>query len=178
MGAFTGDASPEERCHLNPSYNRYEHRTGNGRARIIDYLIADGGAVNPPSIRSGRPLDIYLRVLYHHAVERPIVGMTLKNTEGVLVYGANTEWVGARTQPAAAGDVRVYRVTVAAHLAPGDWFLELAVAEAPGAICDGRGALGHLYVTDRRQYVGLACLDARFAEVGAARLPVPFTDPA
>jgi hypothetical protein len=62
--------------------------------------------------------------------------------------------------------VHVYRFTVRLNLAPGDWFVELAVAESTADICDCRTSLAHLYIIDTAHYAGLARLDAVFSEIG------------
>ena len=44
----SGDRSP-----LNPTYNKYEQRFGNGHAEIVDYLIVEGDRANPTTLPAG-----------------------------------------------------------------------------------------------------------------------------
>ncbi len=166
--AGRGGTPAEDRCPQNPTYNKYEHRYGNGRAEIIDYAIVSRGVVNPTSLASGTSVDIQFTVLFREDIQAPIVGIIFKNKEGVIAYGVNTEWMKLRLRPANGGDMRSYRFTVQANLSAGDWFIDLAVAESTTELCDNRSALAHLYLMDRGGYVGLARLDARFAEVEPA----------
>jgi len=160
------DAPPtEDRCPRNPTYNPYERRFGNKTAEIVDYMIVDRGAVNPGSIRSDTTIDIFFKVVYRQKIEAPIVGAVFSSKEGVLVYGVQTDWLSRRPLPAKAGDVRVYRLSVKMTLAAGDWFLQLAAAESTADICDCRTSMAHLFVTDRRQYIGLANLQTEFEEL-------------
>jgi lipopolysaccharide transport system ATP-binding protein len=165
LQAFVDQTDTTDRCRLNATHNHYEYRYGNGRAAIIDYLILEGDTANPTTLACGATVEIYLSVLFTHAVDNPILGLSLKNKEGILAYGVNTEWMGERLPPAGPGDLRCYRFTVRLELAAGDWFLELAVAETSTDICDSRGALAHLYLSERRRYTGLARLDTSFGEI-------------
>jgi len=160
--------STEDRCWRNPTYNKYEHRFGNGHAAIIDYMIVDQGSVNPTTICSGNWIDIYFKVGFRQDVEAPIVGMIFKNKEGVIAYGVNTDWMKTPLRPAKAGEVQAYRFRVQVNLCAGDWFVDLAVAESSTVLCDNRGALAHLYLMETRTYWGLARLDAQFSKVERA----------
>lgn len=163
--AFIEDPTAEDRCAANPTYNKYEHRFGNQRAAIVDYAIVDGRTLNPPTIAAGSSVDVYFKVVFHHEVMQPIVGMILKDKEGVIAHGVNTEWMRRPLREAPAGAVRVYRFTVQLNLCAGDWFIDLAVAESGTDLCDNRGALAHVYLTETRQYWGLARLDTEFLEL-------------
>ncbi len=166
--AFCADASAEDRCPRNPTYNRNEVRSGNQQAEIVDYLILTGDQINPATLRSGAPVELYLKILFREAVENPIVGISFTNKEGVIGYAVNSDWMLVPTRPAAAGTVRVYRFTVTLSLGPTDWFATPAVAATSSEICDHRTAMIHLQLSDARKYEGLAALDAHFEDVDAS----------
>ena len=167
LRAFMEETSTADRCHQNPTYNRYEHRFGSEHAGIIDYLVLDSDSPNPTSLYAGGTVEVYFKVLFRREVASPIAGIIFKNKEGVIAYGVNTEWLKARVRPGRAGDLRCYRFHVRLDLCPGDWFIDLAVAESSTDMCDNRGALAHIYLMEQqRQYVGLARLDATFDELG------------
>lgn len=172
LRAFLGDRSDEDRCAVNPTYNRYEYRFGNGHAAVIDYAVVHGHAVNPLSVPAGATVDLYLKVVYRQDILAPIVGMIVKSTEGVIAYGVNTEWMKRALGPARAGDIADYRFTVPLGLCAGDWFIDLAVAESTSDMCDNRSALIHLTLVEQeRQFCGLARLDGEFAQVDPGDLP-------
>jgi len=165
--SFLDGAPPEDHCQQNPTYNKYEHRFGNGHAAIVDYLIAYGDMPNPTSVYAGGTVDIYTKVLFRQEVASPIAGIIIKNKEGVIGYGVNTEWMKERVGPGRAGKVHCYRFSVQLNLCPGDWFIDMAIAESSTDMCDNRGALAHVYLMEQeRQFVGLARLDAQFEELG------------
>ena len=171
--AFFDAPATEDCCPQNPTYNRYEHRFGNGHAEIIDYMLVTGGIVNPTSFYSGAAIDIYFKVLFHQKIEAPIVGIIFKNTEGVIAYGVNTDWLKERIRPGVAFDVQAYRFTIQLNLCAGDWFIDLAVAESTTELCDNRGALVHIYLIEQQSYVGLARLETRFGEIIAPPVRTP-----
>lgn len=166
--AFIDDRSTEDRCWRNPTYNKYEHRFGNGHAAIIDYVIVAQETLNSTTLYSGNWIDIYFKVAFHQDIDAPIVGVIFKNKEGVIAYGVNTDWMKAPLRPAKAGEVQAYRFRVQVNLCAGDWFVDLAVAESSTVLCDNRGALAHLYMMETRQYWGLARLDAEFFKMERA----------
>jgi lipopolysaccharide transport system ATP-binding protein len=163
--AFVDDPSTEDRCADNPTYNKYEHRFGNGHARIIDYLLMDGTVANPSTCRSGSLLQVYLKVLFIEPLETAVIGMTLKNKEGVIAYGVNTDWMGVPTTLPAAGTVRSYCFDLPLNVCAGDWFIDLAVADTTLHLCDNRGALAHVFLMEDQRYAGLVRLDAQFREL-------------
>lgn len=166
--AFLERLTDRDNCWQNPTHNKYEHRSGNGGAEIVDYLVMRGDTSNPVTLSTGDVIDVYLKVLFHRDVEAPIVGIILKNKEGVIAYGTNSEWMQKKLRPAAAGDLCTYCFTVEFSLASGDWFVDLAVAETSADICDNREALAYVYVRDAWQYVGLVRLETQIAEVHPA----------
>ncbi len=174
--AGLADTPAGDRCPQNPTYNKYEHRYGNGRAEIVDYVVIGGDSVNPTSCPAGATIVIQFTVLFREDVEAPIVGIIFKNKEGVIAYGVNTEWMKERLRPAKGGDVRLYRFAVQANLSAGDWFIDLAVAESSTELCDHRSALAHIYLMEQRQYWGLVRLDTRFTEITSPiKAPKPLT---
>jgi len=158
------ERSTADRCLQNPTYNKYEHRFGNRHAEIIDYVVHNDGYINPVSLASGTLLDIYFKVLFQKDIESPVVGMIIKSTEGVIVYGNNTDWMKRQLRPVKQGDVRIYRFGIRIDLAGGDWFIDLAVGETSSAICDHRAALINLYIVAHSRSVGLATLQTQFDE--------------
>jgi lipopolysaccharide transport system ATP-binding protein len=152
-------------CAANPLYNRYEHRSGNGRAEIIDFTIRDGQSSNPRTIRTGTRLDIEMRVRFDADITTPNLGLVFNNHEGVVIYGINTAMLKHHVPPARAGDVRIYCFSICVMMSAGDWFLDFCVAESASDLCDYRCALAHLFVIDDMDHVGLARFETTFAEL-------------
>lgn len=160
--AFVSDMSPEDRCHLNPTYNKYEHRYGNERAAIIDYLLVQGPRINPTAVETGRTLDVYIKIRFEAEIQNPLIGLSVQNKEGVLVYGTHSGWLGARTPDVASGSVHTYRFSVRPSLNVGPWFFQLAVAETQADMCDLRSNVVYVEVMPSSPFDGLAMLDTSF----------------
>jgi lipopolysaccharide transport system ATP-binding protein len=118
------------------SYSRNEYRWGDGRARIIDYLIISGGALNsgradPVRCLSREPLEIYLKVKFNEDIRRPIYGLSLKTPDGVLIGGTNSrDWDRKfLCAPQKAGDIKIVRYSFTPRLNPGSYLFSVGVAE-------------------------------------------------
>ena len=81
--------------------------------------------------------------------------MTITSSQGVVLYGTHSGWLGSRTTPAYAGDTCIYKFSMRPNLSPGDWFVELAVAENSMDMCDVRSKVIHLAVTSEASFDGL-----------------------
>ncbi len=165
--AFLENPSVEDRCNLNPTYNKYEQRSGDGHCEIIDFLIQEGSNLNPSSIYAGGHVDIYAKVRFHSEVESPIFGLEFMNKEGVILYGINTEMMMKSLESGRPGSIRCYRFRVRAALSPGDWFIYFCIARSSTELCDYRCALSHLHVMEQHRYTGLTRFETEFRELEA-----------
>jgi ABC-type polysaccharide/polyol phosphate transport system ATPase subunit len=163
--AFLSDGSREDRCQQNPTYNKYEHRFGNGRATIIDYLIAQDGKTNPTALASGQTVEVFVRVFFGANIQNPLIGLTVKNKQGVIVYGTHSGWLGVQTPQAQEGSIHTYKFSLRLNLSYGAWFLQLAVAESQTEMCDLRSNVAHVEVMPGSPFEGLAMLDTAFQTI-------------
>lgn len=167
------DARENDDCRRNPTYNKYEHRFGNGNASIDNYCIVQDGRINSVPVMNDRPIDIYVKIAFKAALDNPLVGISVTSSQGVLVFSTHSGWLSARTASVQAGDVRIYRLSLMPRLGPGDWFVEIAVAENSLDMCDVRSKVIHLTVTSTGFFDGLAQLDAAFAEMDQRHQATP-----
>lgn len=149
----------------NPLYNRNEKLYGHGGARIIDAMVVCDSRINPSQLMSGCEIDVLVRVAFDVAHPEPLVGLTLSNTQGVVVYATHSGWLGRRLAGAEPGEQRVYRFRMRMPLAVGSWFLDLAVAQNPGAVSTVRGKVLAIDVLRGRMLDGLVDLGASIEEV-------------
>lgn len=162
---FDGRPITVDSCSQNPTYNKNEFRYGLGGAEIIDYVLVSGSRVNHHDIGCGASMDVYLRVRFDQAVEAPIIGVNVKTDEGVLSFGINTEWLRVALKPRARGDVAVYKCTLRMDLGPGNWFLDLAVAQSGTELLHVREGVAHIVITQVWRSIGLASLRTEFSEL-------------
>lgn len=153
-------------------FNRYENRTTNGGAAIVDYRVMVDGTTEFSSIMSGSTLAIFVKVCFAEDVTQPIVGFELKTDKGVTITGSNTYLARVPLRPVGAGEERVYRIEFTVPLNEGDYFVDLGVAKYDGSpggyVLDVRRSILHLFVTrmTEKRFHGIADIGFGFAEVG------------
>jgi lipopolysaccharide transport system ATP-binding protein len=152
----------------NPTYNKYEHRFGDGRASIVDFCTVQERTVNPVPVRNDRLLDVYVKVRFQEALDRPLVGLTITSSQGVVLFSTHSGWLGIKTSAASPGEVRIFKFSFVPKLNSGDWFIELAVAENSADMCDVRSKAIHLNMTSAVTFDGLAPLDVNFSQITAS----------
>ncbi|QLU50705.1 ABC transporter ATP-binding protein [Citrobacter sp. RHBSTW-00696] len=74
-----------------PNSNSLSYRWGDRKAIILDYILSCEGINYPPALRSGSNIELSMSVRFIEEIFRPIIGFTVKNKEGVTVYGTNSE---------------------------------------------------------------------------------------
>jgi ABC-type polysaccharide/polyol phosphate transport system ATPase subunit len=156
-------SAPSDRCPSNPTYNAYEHRFGDQRAKIIDYHIEQGGGLDLGTYQSGSRVGVAFLVNYLETIPSPILGISVKNGKGIVVFSTNTQWMNVQVAPGLAGSVVGYRLSLDLNLAAGDWFIDLAVAASAADACDVRSPLMHIYIQERRSYIGFTYLNTDFS---------------
>lgn len=152
----------EARFASRPLYNPYEHRWGDQRAELVDFMVFTGDQAYPQVVRSGQAVTCYVRYRFREPIVGPIFGVTLKTKEGVTVYGTNTE-LARLEQPLTGEQVDgVLRVTLPLNCAPGDYFLSLGLAS--------RDASGEVIPHDRRYDAIHLCVEADQPFIGVTNL--------
>ncbi|MDR6991844.1 ABC transporter ATP-binding protein [Luteimonas sp. 3794] len=125
--AFVGDDAGFE---ARPNYNPSEFRWGDRAARIVDFELSSLGRLYPSMVESGANATLALRIAFDREVVRPILGVTVKTAEGVVVYGSNTEYkpLPGWTDSGTRGSVVDIRIRLDFRLADGDYFISVGVA--------------------------------------------------
>jgi len=163
---FFRDQTADDLFATHNSYNRYEHRWGNGDAQILDfYLHGDDGQAYPTSVEMDSTVTLYLKVLAHRQIEMPIFGLLIKTKEGLLLYGNNSRLVSAVDQnsPLVAGLIEIIKFRWTVRYNGGDYLLSVGLAS--GETLDNATALDRRYdsillsVLPSRRFHGLANME-------------------
>jgi len=165
---FLADIPTADICIQRKSYNKNEYRFGNRDGEILDYLLISGEIFDPTAVYSGNRIDIYVKVRFNRAVELPMIGFSIKTIDGITVYGSNTRFSKTTIQPTKAGDIVVFKFSIELSLIPGDFFIELGLAEKlpeKDIPNDIRKNLIHLTIQENNIFEGLAELRSCFEEV-------------
>lgn len=136
----------EDNCVNRFGYNKNEYRYGNKQAAIVDYLIFSKENSEFTTVQCGDVLNVILKIKFYQDVFEPLVGLSIRDPQGILVYGLNSGWL-QKTLPAVfAGTTCCYKFEVQMNLRPGPWFLEFAVAATQSNLCDVRSNMVQLDV--------------------------------
>ena len=146
-----------------PNYNSHEYRWGDRRALIRDFSLNVGGVQNPSSVSTGETASLALAIQFDQAVHRPILGVAVKNKEGVTVYATNSEMLDANDIPllGEAGTTVRIDLNFTCVMGAGDYFISLGVASRDGSEViphDRRYDAIHLHVLGS-SFVGFSNLD-------------------
>jgi len=152
------------------SYNRLEHRWGDGRARIVDYALVGPSGSETATFNTGDAVSLYLRVAFLSDIERPIFGLTIKTPDGVEVSGNNSRdgEFFSQFRSHVAGDDVIVRFDFRCALNAGEYLLSVGVAEETEAgvsPLDRRYDSIHIAVVNTRKAFGLVDLDIIAAEL-------------
>ena len=150
-------------CRLRSFYNAGEYRWGDQRGQIQDYLLLINGQPASSICQSGDHIDLLLRVIYKADVSNPILGLTLKTSDGIVVYGANTRDRKLDVPAGRAGSELLVRYSFAINLIGGDYFISLGLADddeqKDNLAIDRRYDLLHLQVRAERGDFGISALN-------------------
>lgn len=157
---FLNNPSSADLCSTRPAYNKNEYRYGDGKAKIIDYFICTENNANITTIQCNDVMEVYLKVIAYQDI-KPLVGLSIRDSQGVLVCGLNSDWLKNRTIPELKKDqTQYYKFSVRMNLKPGSWFLEFAIASSQSDLCDIRTNMVHLEVLSNiNSFDGLVFLE-------------------
>ena len=150
-------------CRLRPLYNSAEYRWGDQRGQIQDYVLLINGEPAKTLCSSGDRIDLILRIVYVKEVHSPILGFTLKTSDGIVVYGANTKDRELDVPPGRAGSEILIRYSFVVNLIGGDYFISLGLADddeqKDNLAVDRRYDLIHLQVKAEKSDFGISALN-------------------
>jgi hypothetical protein len=97
----------------------------------------------------------------------------MKTVDGIEVYGTNTFLLGIDVKKAGPGEVRVFQFSFQPLFIPGDYFIDLGLAEMDGtpggSVVDVRRSIIHVaIVSDKTAFNGLVNLAALFVDLSDA----------
>jgi lipopolysaccharide transport system ATP-binding protein len=163
------DGSDRDRVAEKGSYNRHETRLGSRAVTIIDYDIVADGRVNPPEVAPHTEVELAVKLKFHQDLERVSVGFAVVTIDGTYVYGTNMMMARQPLLSGSAGDVISVSLRFKAHLAGGEYFLNIGcdhiLETGDGQFVDVRRSIARLKVAVTPGTVGVTDLGARFQPV-------------
>ncbi len=166
--AFIEKSSLADVCDHNPTYNPNEHRYGNHKGRILDYLIVSDEKNNPNRVEAHAFLQIYVKYHFLEKTDIPIYGFTLKTLDGIEVFGSNTFYEKMDVKSRQAGEQSIVQFSLPMSLISGEYFISIGLAEfvdGETPPVDRRYDLIHLTVKNSTSRYGIADLKMEVAEL-------------
>jgi len=153
----------QDGCRLRAFYNAAEYRWGDQRGQIQDYVLLINDEPASSMCSNGDQLDLLLRIVFKDDVENPILGLTLKTSDGIVVYGANSRDRKLEVPAGRAGSELLIRYRFPINVVGGDYFISLGLADddeqKDNLAVDRRYDLIHLQVKAEQSDFGIAALN-------------------
>lgn len=122
--------SPEGEIPVVRSIPNIDHRFGNGEAKILGIELLQENGRPTREIFGGQKLVVRISARFEEAIDRPILGYTLRDRMGVEISACNTSYAGRLLPPARKGQIITSDFCVAfPHMAAGSYSLSPAVAK-------------------------------------------------
>lgn len=136
-------------------------RWGTGEVRIEHVTLRDAAGGERHVFESGEPLTATFRYHVERPVPPPVFGFAVTRSDGLCVYGANTQLAGLELPPlgvSGEASVALDRLDVVA----GTYFLDVAVHSREGLVYDYHGRRYPFSVRSRPGELGIARLPHRW----------------
>jgi len=130
-------------------------RHGDGRAEVRELRV------EPATARSGEEMRVAVKLEFHEAVDRPVVGIQIRSRIGVVVYGTNTELEGVEAGPRAKGERVEAEFRFRCDLCPGEYTVTAASHDPDGTAHDWLEEAILFTIIDDRYTAGVANLRAQ-----------------
>ena len=147
-----------------PFYNKHETRLGAGVAKIVDFELVAAGKLNPPEVPARSDVDLFVKLAFSEALDNVSVGFAVVTVDGTYVFGTNLAMMGAPLLRAQAGQCLLVKFRFTAHLAGGDYFLNLGCdrqGDGESTFVDVRRSVARLKIAETPSIVGFVDLNVR-----------------
>ena len=126
---FVSNQSKADLCLNNINYNKNEYRYGNGKGKIIDFLIISDRKINSYQLFSGSEIQILIK-FFNEPIEIPVYGFTLKTVDGVEIFGSNSLIEELVVKQKQKNEFSIVKYIFPLNLKSGDYFISLGLAES------------------------------------------------
>ncbi len=107
-----------------------DHRLGDKRAEIVGVRLYNSLGKETNVLRAGEEAVVKMTAAFTDAVERPIAGLTIRNTHGIDIFATNTFIEGVELPAAGKGDLYTFAFEfVVPNISPHHYSLSPAVAD-------------------------------------------------
>lgn len=159
-------SSGEDLFFQRPGYNKYEYRWGDGAAAILDFYLDVENQPYPSTVITNQEVVLVFCVKFHLDIKDPIFGVTIKTSEGISVYGTNSELIGCPgiEKIGEKGTIVYLQAKFQCSLAQGDYFISVGIASKSEENIiphDRRYDSIHMQVHPNKYFFGIADLNMK-----------------
>lgn len=104
---------------------KQEYRYGTGQAEIVSVRLLDAQGSEIQTIQSSERCNIALQIKFYDDIEKPVYAVTIKNLQGLDVYGTNSYLQGLPFESRSAGEVVEICFDIQVSLLAGDYYISL-----------------------------------------------------
>ncbi|MCW5964497.1 MAG: ABC transporter ATP-binding protein [Bryobacterales bacterium] len=158
-GALPEVAEVDPRMDASTLADTHSHRHGDGASVIRMAELRNALGVPVRVVEAGELVQVTVEVEYLCAVDAPMVGILLRNRNGLDVFGTNTLVEGLVPRPVAAGERLRFGFRFACRLPRNEYTLTVASQYADGHSQDWRDDLLRFSVANTREVAGLVDLE-------------------
>ena len=108
-----------EEFQVNPNMLEY----GSKLAEITDFAVIDDKGRSTNTIEKGSPFQIRMKVVFHEAIQEPIMAYTFKDIKGTEITGTNTMFEKMHIEHSDEGDICTVTFTQKMFLQGGEYLL-------------------------------------------------------
>jgi ABC-type polysaccharide/polyol phosphate transport system ATPase subunit len=136
-----------------PAAKEDQDRFGDQRAELVEAWFEDEHGMRTSQLHTGKPCAFAARVRFNEAIEDPLFGFVLQNSQRTTVLQASTLDQGRATGRFAAGDEIEFRISFDNVFAPDRYFATPAIARGGAMIAwiDRREKFASVVVTGTRE---------------------------
>lgn len=119
--------SDEDIQQLEGEDGRVSTRSGNGNARITSVDMTHGDGKTARTFLVGEKVVLHCQVTFNSNIQKPAVGILLRDRMGNDVYGTNTRFLGQKDIEVAAGESLEFAFSFPLNVGPGNYSVCVAV---------------------------------------------------
>ncbi|MCL4783630.1 MAG: ABC transporter ATP-binding protein [Bryobacterales bacterium] len=141
----------------------HSFRHGDGKSVIGRVEMLDDAGNATRLVRAGERVRVRVTIRYQRDAEEPMVGILIRNRNGIDVFGINTRVAGAAMTPVKAGDALQCEFKFVCRLPRNEYTITVASQNPDGSSQDWRDDLFSFSVANPRDIAGLVELETEIS---------------
>ena len=137
----------------------HSFRHGDGKSTIRNVELLDTRGQTVRSVQSGDLISVRVKIEFHEENSQPMVGILIRNRNGLDVFGTNTRVEGASVPAVHTNDIIEFLFTFSCRLPRNEYTLTVASQNFDGISQDWRDDALSFSVANPKEIAGLVELE-------------------